>query len=59
MEVTMSIANVTPQSGVQLLIVVGAAFLMAGVRPSLGMKLLGLGVVVWGIYNVINLGRQF
>lgn len=55
----MSVANIIPQSGVQLIIVIGAAFLMAGVRPSLGMNLLALGIIVWGIYNVINLARQF
>lgn len=55
----MSIANIMPQSGVQLLIVVGAAFLMAGVQPELGMNLLFLGVGAWVIYNVFNIRRQF
>lgn len=56
---SMSIANVMPDSGIQLLIVVGAAFLMAGVHSSLGMNLLLLGVGAWAVYNVINIGRQF
>lgn len=55
----MSIANVKPKSGVQLLIIVGAVFLFAGVRPDLGMNLLLLGVGAWLIYNILNLGRQF
>jgi hypothetical protein len=55
----MSIANLVPDSGIQLLIVVGAMFLMAGVRPDLGENLLILGVVAWALYNVINIGRQF
>lgn len=59
-EVTfMSLTQMKPQSGIQLLIIVGAAFLMSGVQTSLGMKLLILGVGMWAIYNIINLGRQF
>ncbi len=55
----MSLANVQPQSGVQLLIVVGAAFVLVGVQPEVGLNLLFLGVGAWIIYNVINLSRQF
>lgn len=54
----MSFTKIMPQSGVQLIIVVGAAFLMAGVHPSLGMGLLSLGVGAWGVYNLLNLKRQ-
>lgn len=55
----MAAAQIIPQSGVQLLMIIGAGFLMAGVQPDLGMMLLMLGVGTWGLYNVINLGRQF
>lgn len=55
----MSIANIIPQSGVQLIIVVGAAFIMAGIRPELGQTLLFLGIAVWMIYNLFNFRRQF
>lgn len=55
----MSLAQIAPKSGVQLLMILGAAFLMAGVRPSLGMNLLLLGVGTWVIYNIFNIGRQF
>lgn len=55
----MATTQIIPQSGVQLVMIIGAAFLMAGVHPELGMNLLMLGVVVWGIYNLLNLGRQF
>jgi hypothetical protein len=50
---------VVPQSGVQLLMIIGAAFVMGNVNPSLGYQLLGLGVGAWVIYNLLNLGRQF
>lgn len=56
---TMAITQIVPQSGVQLLMIIGAAFLMAGVQPNLGMMLLMLGVVTWAIYNLFNFGRQF
>lgn len=59
MEVTMSTTTIQPDSGVQLLMILGAAFLILGVRPDLGMMLLGLGVVGWIIYNLFNIGRQF
>lgn len=55
----LSNVTVIPKSGVQLIIIVGAAFLMAGVHPQLGMNLLLLGVGVWAIYNLLNFGRQF
>lgn len=55
----MSVANIKPQSGVQLLIIIGAAFLMVNVQPQLGMFLLLLGVGAWIIYNILNIGRQF
>ena len=55
----MSISNIQPNSGVQLLIIIGAAFLFAGVHPEIGMNLLIIGVGAWGIYNILNIGRQF
>jgi hypothetical protein len=55
----MSSIQVVPDSGLQLLIVVGAAFLIFGVRPDLGMMLLMLGVGAWLVYNLFNIGRQF
>ena len=55
----MSIAQFAPDSGLQLLILVGAAFIMAGVRPDLGTQLLMLGVAAWVVYNIFNIGRQF
>jgi len=55
----MSISNLQPQSGVQLLIIIGAVFLFAGVHPDVGLNLLIIGVGAWGIYNLLNLGRQF
>lgn len=57
--ITVSVTSIQPNSGVQLLIIVGAAFLLVGVQPQLGMNLLMLGVGAWLIYNIINLGRQF
>lgn len=57
--IPMAVTQIMPQSGLQLLIVVGAAFLMAGIRPDLGMFLLFLGVGMWAVYNLFNIGRQF
>jgi hypothetical protein len=48
-----------PDSGIQLLIILGAMFLFAGIKSSLGMLLLTLGVGAWALYNVANLSRQF
>jgi hypothetical protein len=55
----MSIANVKPDSGLQLLILLGAGFLAAGIQPNIGMLMLGLGIGAWLIYNIANIGRQF
>jgi len=55
----MSISNLQPQSGVQLLIIIGAAFLFAGIHSQIGRNLLILGVGAWLVYNLLNIGRQF
>lgn len=55
----MSVANIKPDSGLQLLIIIGAAFLAMGIHPNIGMMLLALGVGAWIIYNLANIGRQF
>jgi hypothetical protein len=52
-------ATIRPDSGIQLLIIIGAMFVFASVRPDLGMLLLTLGVGAWALYNVANLSRQF
>ena len=54
----MSISNLQPQSGVQLLIIIGAAFLFAGIHSQVGLNLLILGVGAWLVYNLLNIGRQ-
>ena len=54
----MSMATIQPQSGVQLIILIGAVFILAAIQP-LGTYLLVLGVGMWLIYNILNLGRQF
>lgn len=55
----MSTTTIKPQSGIQLVIIIGAAFLMMGTMPDLGLFLLMLGVGFWAVYNFINIGRQF
>jgi len=52
-------ASIKPDSGIQLLIILGAMFVFTSVRPQLGMTLLTLGVVAWALYNIANLTRQF
>lgn len=54
-----NMATIRPDSGIQLLIIIGAMFIFASVRPDLGMMLLVLGVGAWALYNVANLTRQF
>lgn len=54
----MSIANVMPQSGIQLLMILGVVLIL-GTRRDLGMTLLMLGVGGWLIYNLANIPRQF
>lgn len=56
---TMSVTNFKPDSGLQLLIVLGAGFLAAGIRPDVGMLMLMLGIGAWLFYNIVNAGRQF
>ncbi|WMT10357.1 hypothetical protein NP511_22595 (plasmid) [Natrinema thermotolerans] len=51
--------SIKPQSGIQLIIIIGAGFLFVGTMPNLGMMLLTLGVGFWVLYNIINIGRQF
>lgn len=58
-EVTMSTTTIKPDSGLQLLIMIGAGFIAMGIRPDIGMMLLVLGVSAWIIYNIPNIGRQF
>ena len=55
----MSVANLSPDSGLQLLIILGAGFLAAGIHPNIGMMMLGLGIGAWLFYNIMNAGRQF
>lgn len=55
----MSISNLQPQSGAQLLIIIGAAFLFVGIHSQVGLNLLILGVGAWLVYNLLNIGRQF
>lgn len=55
----MAVSSIKPQSGVQLIIILGAAFLLAGVHPTIGMNMLILGIAVWLIYNFFNFRRQF
>lgn len=55
----MSVPPLRPQSGIQLLIVIGAVFLIIGTRPDLGLLLLFLGVGAWFLYNLANIPRQF
>lgn len=55
----MGITQIMPQSGLQLLIIVGATFLLAGVYTGLGEFMLFLGISAWVIYNLLNFGRQF
>lgn len=57
--IDMSSVVVTPDSGIQLMIMVGAAFVLIGIRPDLGIGMLMLGVFFWLVYNVINVTRQF
>jgi hypothetical protein len=52
-------ASLKPDSGIQLLIILGAMFLFANVRTDLGMFLLVIGVAAWAMYNIANLNRQF
>lgn len=52
-------ATIQPNSGIQLLIIIGAMFIFTSIRPDLGMMLLVLGVGAWALYNVANLSRQF
>jgi hypothetical protein len=52
-------ATLKPDSGIQLLIILGAMFVFTSVRPDLGMTLLTLGVGAWALYNIANLTRQF
>lgn len=54
-----NMATIRPDSGIQLLIIIGAMFIFTSVRPELGMMLLVLGVGAWALYNVANLTRQF
>lgn len=54
-----NMATIRPDSGIQLLIIIGAMFVFTSVRPELGMMLLTLGVGAWALYNVANLSRQF
>lgn len=54
-----TMATIRPDSGIQLLIIIGAMFIFVNVRPALGMMLLVLGVGAWALYNVANLTRQF
>lgn len=51
-------AIVQAESTTQLLILVGVALIVLA-RPDLGGFLLFLGLLSWGIYNIINIGRQF
>jgi hypothetical protein len=55
----MSVSSIQPDSGLQLLIIVGSVFLILGTRPDLGMLLLMLGVGMWLVYNLVNIPRQF
>jgi hypothetical protein len=54
-----SVTSLKPDSGLQLLIVLGAGFLAAGIRPDVGMLMLMLGIGAWVFYNIVNAGRQF
>lgn len=51
-------ATVKPDSGIQLLIILGAMFVFTSIRPELGMLLLTLGVGAWMLYNIVNLAQQ-
>jgi hypothetical protein len=55
----MSVTSFKPESGLQLLIVLGAGFLAADIRPDVGMLMLMLGIGAWLFYNIMNAGRQF
>lgn len=55
----MAVGSIQPQSGTQLLILVGAVFLILDIYTGLGEILLALGVGAWLIYNLFNIGRQF
>jgi hypothetical protein len=50
-------ATLKPDSGIQLIIILGAMFVP--IRPDLGMTLLTLGIGTWALYNIVNLSRQF
>lgn len=50
--------SLNPDSGIQLLMILGAVFILAS-RPDLGMMLLSLGIGGWLVYNALNIPRQF
>lgn len=51
-------ASIVPDSGIQLLMLIGAAFIITATRPDLGMTLLMLGVGAWLFYNLLSISRQ-
>lgn len=52
------VVPLVPQSGIQVIIIVGAALMITATAPDIGVGLLALGVVAWLIYNLLNLPRQ-
>lgn len=52
------VVPIVPKSGIQVLIIVGAALMITATAPDLGVGLLLLGVAAWFIYNLLNLPRQ-
>lgn len=57
-EVSTVLTKIMPKSGIQLLMIIGAVFIM-GAQPDLGFVLLTLGVGMWLFYNLVNIPRQF
>lgn len=46
-----------PDSGIQLILLVGAAFVLLSVNPSFGYTMIFIALAAWGIYNVLNIAR--
>lgn len=53
--------NVVPEvsSGIQLLMILAVVLMVTAVAPDLGVGLLLLAVLMWMLYNIPNLLRQY
>lgn len=55
---TMAITTLRPQSGIQLVMILGVVLMVTTTAPELGVKMLILAIGMWLVYNLFNIGRQ-